>query len=722
MTHTEIDAQAHAPRWPSWWWPFLGFLLVIRLLLIPGEPWEQDEALFSAAAFDTNIAEHRPHPPGFPLWVLVGKIGLWLVGDPVFALQAVSAISSVAIIFFLAKIFAQILGSARLGQAAALLYALLPGVWFHSSRAFSTSPSLFLTVVGLWLLLRPARSNLYGGAAMMATALLVRPVMAPIILVAALAGLIHRRDRLINIAKSTVLALGIIVVGFIPLIIDAGGIASFFEPLLVHGRNHGGGLAKISWNWSELGPTRAVGGAIPAVFGLTLVLLGWWQWRSRHPKTAWGWLMVAVATAAWILLAHNRTYPRYSLPLLACCCGPCVVGLNILVRRTRWVVPITALLGFSATLWVAPAAFTVIRQPFPGLAALASANADHSANTIIVDGGLSPFSDLLTVSRRGRLPTYWRPLIAQGTVSTEALPGRWNYVWAQGTARALVPAPLDHPETFTAPGRRLALLSQQRYLTTWTTRRGGIVIDPMRPRMAPDGTLELGPATKIVLQPSSRGSWLGAVVEVSGTNSKITIDLPSHIQRSATFTPGRHHVYLPLRPPTPKRLEEPTIVEIRCTGQTEGSTILRRIWIDNPQLPPVTQSIGASAQHKNADGLVDTNNLHAVEYFGESKGGGRWTRESATLRLPAGNNGVIVRLCAPRPDPAQVIISCPALKLRHELSVGAQWQDVPIPLTRPLGRITLKIEVLNPFIPAETIADSDDTRVLGVVVGTIQMR
>lgn len=712
--------QPNRVKWPTGWWFFLVLLLLLRLLVIPGEPWEQDEALFSAAAFDTNLAEHRPHPPGFPLWVLVAKIGAWLIGDATFALQSVSAIASVLTVHLLAKLFALGLGCTRFGIAAATLYALLPGVWFHSSRAFSTTPALMLTAVGLWLLVRPERPALYGAAVFMGAAILVRPVMAPIVLVIALAGSWPHRRRWGHLLGAGLMGGLIVAGGFVPLVVDAGGIEAFLAPLREHGQIHGGGLPTISWSFATLGPVKAVGGVIPALAALVLAVIGWWRFRTENRRTAYWWLIVTIVAAVWILGAHNRTYPRYSLPLLAICSVAFINGLRTVLPRVRHVAAAAWTLGFAASLWVAPALLLQTTAGFPGLSALDSAHEDPRSGAIIVDGGLSPFSDLLAVSGRGRLPTYWRPLISDQTIATDAIPGRWTYIWAEGTSHALVPAPMVRPQKFSAQAKPLAFLSQDRYLTCWAARHGAIVVDPARPHIEDDGTIVLGDPIELLFQSAPRGSSLGLWLEVLGSEATISVEILNRLRREHVFPPGTYPVALDLEPPRREDRDRPLRARIRADQSAGGTTRLKRAWIDRPSGEPLTRSITAHEQAESAEGLIYSTDLYWTEYFGTQPEGGRWTAQRATIWMPATGSAIVLRFCAPRPEVAHVVVSSNRLGLLREIEVGNDWQDLRIETPQRVGRIGIDIEATNPFVPALLIPGSTDERTLGVVVGEIR--
>jgi len=45
-----------------------------RLVALSRSLWDWDEALFCVALRDFNIAADHPHPPGFPLYVLAGRL------------------------------------------------------------------------------------------------------------------------------------------------------------------------------------------------------------------------------------------------------------------------------------------------------------------------------------------------------------------------------------------------------------------------------------------------------------------------------------------------------------------------------------------------------------------------------------------------------------------------------------------------------------------------
>ena len=700
-----------ASRW------FLAALVIValsRLLTIPGVPWEQDEALFAAAAFRVDLAAHHPHPPGFPLWVGVGKLGVAVLGDPVVALQLASALASVATIWWLATLWAAGLGRRDLGEAAAVLYAFLPATWFHAPRAFSTTPALALAVAAGVVMLRPGRRSLAAGAALLGAAVLIRPVLAPPFAFAALAATILRRDSARDRLVAALAGLAVVVAGFFPLVVATGGLGPFLAALGEHGATHAGALHLGSWRPERLGIVRAVAGLGPAAVGIALAVIGWLGWRRLRPRTAGWWLAGTVASLAWLLLAHNRTYTRYTLPVLVLAVGPVVVGLARLLGGPRRAVAAATVAAVAGAAWTVPAIWVQATAPFPPLEALASADAEPQARAIVVDGALSPFTDLRALASRGRLPAYWRPLLAVGRIPPERLPGPWVFVGSSGTPLGWIAPAWPPPERFELRSARLADLAQDRFLDAFVGRGGGLVLDPTWPALDRDGALPLGPQTRLLLEPAPAGSTV--VAEIAATESVVVeLEPDGGTPLLRTVAPGTQRVDAPLS----GSRYQPALIRIAAEGRP-GAARLLRIWVERPDQSPAPTVLTPEIQAGGLGGLIVSTGFHGVEPALPLPGGGRWTGPEARLSVPAAASALEVDLAAPRPTPARVLLSCPEANLELELEIGPAVKTIRLPLPRSAARVHLDFVVDNPFVPADTVAGSQDRRSLGVVVGEVR--
>jgi hypothetical protein len=139
--------------------------------------WDWDEAQFSMALREYDVALHHPHPPGFPVYVAAGRFVHLFVPDEFHALQVVVVLSACAL-FPLALAFAREAGfNFRTSYLGALLFVFLPTVWFYGGTAFSDVPGVAIVLAACTLLLRgrtDARAY-YAGAVVLALAVGVRP-------------------------------------------------------------------------------------------------------------------------------------------------------------------------------------------------------------------------------------------------------------------------------------------------------------------------------------------------------------------------------------------------------------------------------------------------------------------------------------------------------------------------------------------------------------------
>lgn len=122
-------------------------------------PWDWDEALFQLAMQDYDVALHRPHPPGFPLFIAIAKLVRPLADSDFHALQTIAMIGAIAL--FPAIVYAAREARLPFGTAlgGAFLCAFFPNVWFFGGTAFSDVPSIALATAAIGLLLHGCRSR-----------------------------------------------------------------------------------------------------------------------------------------------------------------------------------------------------------------------------------------------------------------------------------------------------------------------------------------------------------------------------------------------------------------------------------------------------------------------------------------------------------------------------------------------------------------------------------
>lgn len=134
-----------------------GFVLVTvaRALTLPRSLWEMDEVLFARAVERFDPLSHRPHPPGYPLLVGLGKLFALVFKDPFVSLVALSFVSSLVSYAALVAAFRRIAGDEdgnreRVAVVGTLLFHLSAGMLVQAPLPMSDPPSLMFLSLALW--------------------------------------------------------------------------------------------------------------------------------------------------------------------------------------------------------------------------------------------------------------------------------------------------------------------------------------------------------------------------------------------------------------------------------------------------------------------------------------------------------------------------------------------------------------------------------------------
>jgi len=158
-------------------------MALTRFAALSKTPWDWDEVLFCLALNDYNVAAHYPHPPGFPLYIVLGRLVRIFADSDFHALQTLNVIAGMLafpVMYRVARTFRLDYSSA---MAAGIIFAVLPNVWFYGGTAFSDVPAmiLFLAAVGAYMSSATHVSSVTGprryylGALLLAAGVLFRP-------------------------------------------------------------------------------------------------------------------------------------------------------------------------------------------------------------------------------------------------------------------------------------------------------------------------------------------------------------------------------------------------------------------------------------------------------------------------------------------------------------------------------------------------------------------
>ncbi len=359
--------------------------------LRPASPFEWDEVLFQRALDRFDISRHSPHPPGYPVYVAMGRLLRLAVGEPMLALQLASIVGAALAALALWHLARRVGASRPSAIASVGLLLATPAFAFHANVGLSdvtASAAGLLTVLSLvWALEEPAWLPLAALSIGLSTG--VRPqllaLVAPLGLVVAFRATRERGLR--ALAAGALCGLAGLVVVWVPAVLATGPrffLDAFTAQMTGVIVEESGlrlpaapfGLIAASWLVDPFGaPWLAV------AFWL-LVCLGTCSWLRSGKRT-----LVAVAAGAGgsyllaaMFLLNRTTSARYVLPampflalLAAGAVGWPRRGLRFLSQAAvlvwmgfavRWLLPVCLIRTESAPLW---ASLAFVEQNFePG--------------------------------------------------------------------------------------------------------------------------------------------------------------------------------------------------------------------------------------------------------------------------------------------------------------------------------------------------------------------
>lgn len=660
-------------------------------------------------------ARHMPLPPGFPLWVAIGKLvracGVW---DPLVALQVASAVLSVLGLWALVGLWDRIAGRA-VALVGALLAAFIPGVWFHAARGFSETPAAALTVIGFALWLRLGRTGFAPGVLALVAAAMVRPPLAPFFALAlALAAWGVRAEPRRLLAGAAAGAAALIAV-LTPTALAAGGWRVLWYVSVVHAGEHLSALGTQPWAFARWGLVRGLAGPAAAVTLLVLAAAGWWRW---HRALRW-WFAGTLAgamLALLVLLADNRTYPRYWVLVWLLLATPAVAGCAWLVR-TRAAIVLGTVAAAAGAWWTLPALTWMHRHELP-VTTLLRTVAGEGSGVLLFEDQLFSFRNLAAVTGELKVPSLrlvdaqrshagltgtplW--LLGEGLGLEIASPVSRVFearcdeprVWQLAQDRFLEARLVRNPIMVTAGGYPPEWEGVRRFV--WCRRRATLLAPPV----AREGVMLVA----LEVHPQLAGATLRA--RVDGAEAL-----------AAPLAAGRQIVALPLaRPADAKRvlrLDLETPAEARTGGDPRplalrvfGIALLAPPYVPAPYVFfPEPASLFAV--------FAEGQGTHPAELLGNPPRPAAWTGAHATFSLPVAAGMVGVELLAPRPQAAKVELRLGSV--RTTLTVAAEPMRVALPVPgelAPGGRVRLEIT------SSTVVPGAGDPRALGVAVSRV---
>ena len=319
--------------------------IAIRIPTMPLTADGVDSLLFIRAVIRHSVAEGRPHWPGYPVYIWIGKLFAYVARDPVLGLHLLSAAASALTAWplaFVTRAWALSLGATDVragwcGWATAALWLVTPIGWVIGGQILSDPVGLFFGA----LLLAVCVAAVHRGPGAWMTAAFLGGLAAGVRLVdLTMVGPVvaeawrRRRDRWRGLpAPLLLVAAG--AAGVLPWLL---WLAVRDSSILIHGAGSHVGGHFGRWGetlWTDHHPltrplralhTVAVSGlGASASSGRGVVVSAAWmailvlavargRWRGPVSRVIAFW---AVPHLLYILVGHDIDYPRYLLSAVA---------------------------------------------------------------------------------------------------------------------------------------------------------------------------------------------------------------------------------------------------------------------------------------------------------------------------------------------------------------------------------------------------------------------
>lgn len=216
------DLQAEPPPLTSSQRRWLAVASVVaavsRIPAISKSIWDWDEALFCLGMREYNVVQHRPHPPGYPLYIAFARLFRPLLGGSDFrALQAVTLIGAMLLFPALFLLARELRMTFRTSLFGSLLYVFLPNVWYYGGTATTDVPATALVAFAAALLLRGCRSRpaYFKGALVLGISAAFRPQNLLIGLAPALlSSWVRLRERWRDVIGAAAIGAAVIVASY----------------------------------------------------------------------------------------------------------------------------------------------------------------------------------------------------------------------------------------------------------------------------------------------------------------------------------------------------------------------------------------------------------------------------------------------------------------------------------------------------------------------------
>ncbi len=374
-------------------------LLALVAATAPLTFWEYDEFLFAGAVERFEPLLHHPHPPGYPVFVGLGKLANVFLHDPFASLVVVSVALTVVGFLAAAAAFRRLLRDPWLGLGGAFLFYTSPGMLVHASLPLSDAAAVAFLALAVWQTARTDATGAIDAALLGVFASLAvgcRPQLAIMVVPLVAIALLSRRSLRQAVVATAAFA-AVALAWVLPLVVATGGVQGFLHYQLTQASDFAANdadLARSGWRWTTLVLTFVAHpwGTKELSFPvLAFAALGGLALAGRRARAA---APFVVSAAIYLIFAGLTMDPidsvRYALPATMAVAMLAAAGLGAILtpalgaRRLWAALPCVALFAAGSFHYTAPVIVQRHREASPPVQAADYARAHLPPDAVIL--------------------------------------------------------------------------------------------------------------------------------------------------------------------------------------------------------------------------------------------------------------------------------------------------------------------------------------------------